>query len=155
LVARDKDYTSRLDEDQLSSYLNDEWEKKKKSKIYFYNSLSSFFKSHFPDIKLAAEMEKQIAISDLISSLSYASTHYAVSRLGKYPDFTTKELNQIVEASLTNDQIYSIHDDDDIKGFFNSLVEGKMDRIDPQFIKKYTELYINPPTVKEDDEPPF
>jgi len=39
------------------------------------------FKDHYPDIRLAAELEKEIAIDSLISSGNYRSAHLAIAKL--------------------------------------------------------------------------
>ena len=54
LITDDKDYCSPLDGSVFNSFLLQEWEEKKESRLFYYRRLSSFFKERFPDIKLAS-----------------------------------------------------------------------------------------------------
>jgi hypothetical protein len=140
-IARDKDYTSPLDKSMMSDFLRAEWHELKGSNVQYYNTLSSFFNEHFPKIKLASEIEKVPYIEDLVNSMSFASTHAAIVKLSNFSDFTDRELNNIIEAAVSNSQIYSILDDDDVYKFFDRLVKGNMGRIDPKTLKELSERY--------------
>jgi len=59
----------------------------------FYRRLSQFFKEHYPEIKLASELEKELAIRSLINSGNFASTHSAIDKLKKYAEFYKSILN--------------------------------------------------------------
>ncbi|MCL5073496.1 MAG: PIN domain-containing protein, partial [Actinobacteria bacterium] len=111
IIARDKDYIYKINSESLCEFLKDEWESKKSSKIFFYKTLSAFFSKHFPNIKLASELERESYISKLINSSAFATTHSAIRLLSQYSDFTQKEVNQIIKASIENNQISSISDD--------------------------------------------
>lgn len=58
IISEDEDFQSRLYPGVLSSYLSEEWNKKKGSKCKLYTSLSSFLKVHFPKIKIADDVDK-------------------------------------------------------------------------------------------------
>ncbi len=141
LVTDDKDYISQIYENNLSQFLLEEWNKKKNSNIYLYRRLSDFFREKYPDIKLASDFEKELAISALISSSKFSDTHLAIAKLSKFTDFSDLQINKIIETSVTNNQIYWIKDDEDIRSFFNNLVEGKEDIIDSNILKKFSEMY--------------
>jgi predicted nucleic acid-binding protein len=88
VITDDRDYISVLDENRLKEFLVEEWEDRKKSKVLFHRRLSSFFKSHFPQINLASDLERELAIRALAASASFATTHACVARLSKYTQFT-------------------------------------------------------------------
>lgn len=124
LVADDKDYYSLLDEQYPKDFLIDEWDRKKSSNVFFYRRLSQFFKEHYPDIKLASELEKELAIRSLAESCSFAATHAAVAKLSTYTEFTQAQVSELVEPALTNNQVNWIIGDPDVKEFFLALVNS-------------------------------
>ncbi len=52
LVSEDKDYRSQLSP-EFSEFLDEEWKERKKSEIFFYTKISDFFRTNFPNIKIA------------------------------------------------------------------------------------------------------
>ena len=96
----------------------------------YYERLSLFFQEHFPNIKLASELEKESLIRDLAASWSFAQTHTLVKKLSNYNDFTSEQLNEIVEAAISNNQIYWIIKDPDVYEFFTSIIRGQENQID-------------------------
>ena len=64
-VSSDSDYSSDLDDERFDPFLAEEWEATKKSRVIYFKRLSLFFRAQFPEIKLAAEAEKDLAIRDL------------------------------------------------------------------------------------------
>lgn len=121
LVADDKDYYSVLDENSMKDFLSDEWHKKKSSKLSFYRRLSLFFKEHYPHIKLATELEKELAIKSLVNSGSFASTHSAITKLAKYAEFNKSHLNELAQVAISNNQIYCIICDTDVCEFYKTV----------------------------------
>lgn len=136
LISDDGDFFSPLDREAIDPYLVNEWAEKKGSDLHPYNRLSSLFRDHFPDIELAAELEKDLLIQQLSASGSFESTHKSVSRLSRYSDFTESQINAIVEAAITNSQIYWIARDPDVNQFLQALVNGREDMIDPENLPK-------------------
>jgi len=130
LIADDRDYFSCLDENKPKEFLAREWNEKKGSNVILYRRLSPFFNEHYPDIKLASELEKEILIRELVASPTFATTHSVVARLSKYEDFSIAQVNQIVEASLANNQISWIIGDSEIFVFLSNLVESHKDKIE-------------------------
>lgn len=57
LITLDGHFASELHRDLLSSYLAEEWRKKKRSKCTLYVGLSPFLKKHFPQIKIAKDID--------------------------------------------------------------------------------------------------
>jgi len=130
LIADDGDFFSPLDGAVLDPYLHYEWEEKKESEIYPYRRLSSFFQEHFADIELASELEKDLLIQELANSESFAKTHVVISKLSRYSEFTQSQVNEIVAAAVSNEQIYWIARDEDVHQFLASVVHGREDQID-------------------------
>lgn len=129
-ITDDKDYRSIVDRNNFMEFLSQEWTEKKRSQIVYYERLSLFFQEHFPNIKLASELEKESLIGDLAASRSFAQTHTLVKKLSNYNDFTSEQLNEIVEAAISNNQIYWIIKDPDVYEFFSSIIQGHEDQID-------------------------
>lgn len=130
-IADDRDYYSILDESKFKEYLLLEWSKKKHSSIIFYRQLSAFFNEHFPDIKLASELEKELLIRNLSASHNFDQTHRVVAKLSKYTDFTHAQANAIIEAAVSNSQISWIIEDEDVNQFLRAVISGREDQIDP------------------------
>ena len=140
LVSGDSDYCSDLDDNRLDGFLAKEWETAKKAKVVFFKRLSAFFRAQFPEIRLAAEAEKDLAIRDLANSGSFAQTHGVIGRLAQYSDFTPAQLNEIVSAALSNNQVYWIAGDDDVRSFLSTVIRNNEARIEPGNLGKLQEL---------------
>ena len=140
-VSEDKDYCSPINEDALQDFLHCEWFNKKKSKIFFYRKLSDFFRDKFPNIKLASELEKELAIISLANSAGFRTTHMSIAKLSKYTDFTDQQVNDILLAAINNNQVYWIKDDDDVKGFLNGLINSRRDNIDQEVLEQFEFRY--------------
>tara|TARA_R110001583_G_scaffold82363_1_gene218576 strand:+ start:2837 stop:3814 length:978 start_codon:yes stop_codon:yes gene_type:complete len=123
-VADDKDYYSVLDENLPKEFLVKEWSHEKESEVIFYRRLSQFFKANYPDIKLASELEKEIEIKALSKSSNFVRTHGVIDRLSKFDEFSTTQVNQLIEACLQNDQVNWIFSDDDVYEFYTELVKN-------------------------------
>lgn len=145
LITDDKDYMSHVDDTRLAEFLLDEWEDKKNTKINFYRKLSDFFRDKFPKIRLASEMEKELAISQLANSRNFQATHMAIAKLSKFADFTNDEINQIVGEAGSNSQIYWISEDEDVKTFMQNLVRGKEGIIEPTKLAAFKTFFPDQP----------
>lgn len=130
LIADDKDYVSALDENKLKEFLLTEWKEVKKSEIHFYRRLSVFFKEHYPDIKLANELEKEVVVQQLASSENFLTTHSAIARLNNFDGFSDAHIVEISNAALTNNQVRWILCDEDVYEFFTSFIERYKDKIE-------------------------
>nr|WP_286197268.1 PIN domain-containing protein [Variovorax boronicumulans] len=116
-VTEDRDYTSALDETKFKDFLMQEWSKTKEEEVHFFKRLSSFFKEKFPDIKLASELEKDLAIKQFVTSPNFAFTHTYVAKLTKFSDFTLSQASTILAAPLSNNQVGWIATDPDVQNF--------------------------------------
>lgn len=131
-VSGDGDYSSPLDETKLSSFLLNEWEKKKACKIIYYKSLVSFFKINFPEIKITDEDIKDAKIESFASSEHFDTARVRLKMLEKIGEFSDAQINRIVKASLENSQIYGAHrySPEQIGEVLAKLIEGHESAID-------------------------
>ncbi len=129
-IADDKDYFSVLDENKPKEFLAYEWVEEKNSDIHFYRRLAPFFKEHYPDIKLASDIEKEINIRKFVTSRAFVTTHSAVEKLNKYEDFSVPQVSEIVNAALSNNQINWIIGDTDVHEFLTKILTIYKDNIE-------------------------
>ncbi len=130
IISKDSDYFSSVNKELPDSYLKEEWEENKKTKIFVYKHLFDFFDKHYPSVKFAADLRKQIAIDKLISSINFKETHKQVEKLSGINSFTLREINGLVDAALNNSQIYAILSDPDVKDFYTKLIKENKDSIE-------------------------
>jgi len=145
LVSVDHHYRSALNEAGFSPFLRAEWERLKSSKVLYYESLSELFKAKFPDIKLSDEdeREKDVLVRELQLSSSYSNSHAVIGKLGRFDDFSRKQANDILLAAITNDQVFWILTDPDVKDFLTALVETYEDELDPANLKAFRKRLAN------------
>jgi hypothetical protein len=131
-VSSDTDYVSPLNDTELDGFLVHEWAFRKESQICLFRTLSQYLKARFPDIQLTteSELERVLALKDLIESRSFAQTHKAIQGLQTFKYFSPTELNQIAEAAVENDQIERIISDRDVFDFLVQLTHGREDEIE-------------------------
>lgn len=149
-ITEDKDWLSPLGPDLFSSYLADEWREAMNAEIVYYPRLSQFFQSNFPDIKVAAELEKELLIRDLTNSASFAETHRVISSLNRLSDFTSEQLNVIVAAYVSNHQIRGIIRDSDVSSFVKRVTEGREGDLDEDaitYVRRLLAPRVNPAFV--------
>jgi len=130
-VTDDKDYSSPLDERRFNQFLLQEWREKNRSELHFYSKLSALFGQHFPEIKLASEYAKDSLIKDLFASRTFAQAHATIARLRPHAEFTIAQINDIVRAAISNNQIYLILGDPDVYEFLDAAIRGQRERVDP------------------------
>lgn len=135
LIADDADFYSPLDTNKIDEFLEMEWKEKKKSNLISYRKLSYFFKDHFPDINLQAELDKDGLINQLSVSATFSTTHILIARLSKYDGFTHKQAEDLFDALLVNDQVRLIITDDDVHTFYEGIYE-KYGQVKPEFAEK-------------------
>lgn len=154
-ITDDKDYASPIDSNIFNAYLSKEWQDQKQSKVVYYKSLSEFFKEHFPKITLASELEKDLVIRDLANSSSFAETHTIISKLNKYSDFTIAQINAIIDATNSNNQVYWIIDDPDVKEFLQKVIKGKESQLKADGLNELYTTMNDIQELPETDELPF
>lgn len=154
-VTDDNDFTSPLEPNAFNVFLSEEWSELKDSNLIFYKSLSPFFKEHFPEISLASELEKDIMIRDLANSGSFAETHAIIAKLRQYTDFSMSQVNAIVQAAISNNQIYWIIGDWDVQEFLTAVIKGREEHIESESFTELQRLLGEQEALEEDDEIPF
>jgi hypothetical protein len=122
LVSEDKDYRSQLSEGVFNEFLREEWETKKKSSLIYYSKISDFFKDCFPDIKIASQVETDLAINSLSNSGSFASTHVHIGKLDTFDQLTIAQVERLIKIPEQNNQVGWIIDDTDVHEFYAKLL---------------------------------
>jgi len=140
IITDDKDFYSVLDNHKIKDYLFDEWKDKKQAKVYCFQRLSQFFSKYYPQIKLATELEKQLSIRDLEESVSFWHTHRAIENLQGYEEFDEQQVNQIVEAFVSNPQISRIRCDEDVYSFYQNVCNRYIAIINPESLARIEKL---------------
>ncbi len=153
-ISGDKDYCSLLDNTQFNNFLMREWREKKNSTIYFYKKITDFFKKLFPNIKLDSEFKKDSLIKKLIDTSSFSQTHSIITKLSKFNEFTSDQLNEIVNAAISNRQIYWIIGDEEVHDFYLDIIKRNKNIIDSVIFKKLYEL-LYPDNIHDENDLPF
>lgn len=121
LVSDDKDYKSSLGDGLANSFLLREWKADKKGDLHFFASLTGFFKTNFPEIKLAADVKNARLIEELSTSGSFAMTHAVVGSLLKQPSFTSEQAEEMISIAELNNQVGWIVEDSDVRELYERL----------------------------------
>jgi predicted nucleic acid-binding protein len=124
LVSEDKDFRSQLSS-KFNEYLAEEWSRRKSSDILFYNKISDFFKAHFPHVKIASEIERDLLIEELRGSWTFANTHSVIARLRGHTDFSPAQIEALVAVAIENNQVGWIIGDADLHDFYGTLLKHK------------------------------
>ncbi len=131
LVSADRDFASKLDPRVADEFLSEEWSSAKHSELSLHDSLTAAFNVHYPAIRLAADLERSLAIDVLIASPSFRDTHLAIQRLSAFVEFAPEEAASMVEAAMSNSQIRQIIDDADVRSFYANLAERFGNHLEP------------------------
>lgn len=124
LIADDRDYFCLLDDTKPKQFLLREWKDKKKATLHLYRRMSPFFKAHYPQIKLASELERELAVHRFVRSGTFQNTHGAIRELRRHESFSASQVNSMVRAGVENSQVNLIIGDDDVFEFLSDLVNG-------------------------------
>ena len=128
-ISSDKDYKSVLDEEKLNQYLHDEWNRNKKSKIFFHTSLAEFIRMHLKSVELKTENAKEELIGLLVNTPDFNSTHIIISKLSQFSNWTENQVIKLLQAADRNNQVYWIINDPDIKSFYNGLLKDRKEQM--------------------------
>lgn len=145
-ISDDKDYFSEIDNSKFNKYLEKEWENIKQTKIIFYKSISEFFKNKYPNIKLASDLQKDVYIERLQNSNTFRDSRYNLSKLSKFDDFTSDQINSIFFQTFSNTQLYWISEDEDINQILYDLYD-KYNSVMDELIK--TEFLTKVKRIKQ------
>ena len=121
IISNDRDYQSVIDNKKLDPFLEEEWAKKKGSKVYFYDGLVPFLEEHFESIKLRNETLKTQLLEELKFSSSFRSTHQIINHLQECSDWTVNQIEELCLIARNNTQVGWLIDDDDVRNFYSSL----------------------------------
>lgn len=138
-VSEDKDYRSQLSDNVFNEFLKDEWISKKKSSLLYYSKISDFFKECFPEIKIASQIEADLAINNLSNSGSFATTHICIAKLDTFDQFTIAQVERIIKIASGNGQVAWIIDDTDVHEFYAKLLDkygGGLKKDDLEILKE-------------------
>ena len=123
IVSKDGDFGSPLGS-APNGFLVDEWTTKKKSTLFLHDQLKPLLKEYFPQIKLAIDAEKRVAMESLMNSGNFAWTHFSIRRLTPFIDvLTSEDIHELVAAAESNSQIWAIITDEDVYAFFSKLLQ--------------------------------
>jgi hypothetical protein len=139
VVSGDKDFRSQLSDD-VNEFLDIEWSKKKTSTLWFYTKISDYFKTNFPNIKIASEIERDLLIQKLAKSGSFASTHVYIAKLMAQSEMSPAQVEQLVEIPESNTQVGWIVGDTDVHAFYKMLLEKYGAKIQEDAGKKLAEI---------------
>lgn len=122
VISKDGDYKGSVIDGQANFFLKEEWRQRKNANLYVHAGLSEFAKAHFPEIKVPSDAIKSAAITNLVSSKSFAQTHSAIADLNSLvSDLSTAEALSLLTAITENSQISGIITDSDVKKFYEEL----------------------------------
>lgn len=121
-VSSDKDYKSVINDSLFNTFLLEEWGVKKKSMLYYFNSLTSFLKEHAKDIELQTEQEKDGLISGLQDSRNFQTTHAIIKSLDSFHGWSEQQVENMCAAAINNTQVLWILSDDDVFDFYSKLL---------------------------------
>jgi len=134
----------------MNEYLKFEWEDRKKADILFYTRISDFFKTNFPNIKIASEVERYLQITQLSESGSFATTHFVIAKLLKHTDFSPSQIEQLVRIAQTNNQIERILGDADVHGFYASLLKHEA-KLQPELLDQLQQVVKSGEPIEDAD----
>ncbi len=141
LVSSDGDFSSSLQPAVIDEYLAEEWQSGKQASATLHGNLSSVFDAHYPQIRLtpepvAPDPQRSAAVSALVGSLNFQSTHQAIGQLARFDEFSTEEVEALVEATMDNSQVAMILGDEDVWAFYNKLATRYDGMVDPQRLQE-------------------
>jgi predicted nucleic acid-binding protein len=142
LISGDKDYSSPLGDEELSGFLQEEWQRQKHSKIRFYRRLSSFFKEQLPEIEMANARDRDFLVRELNSCQSLTDVQKVVTRLSTYPEFTAGQANAIAAAVLNNPRVAWSIEDDLVYSFLQNTISRYEQYLDVEVLDRLRGLLI-------------
>lgn len=154
-VSEDGDFASKIDANNFSDFLNDEWNDKKKSRLIFYKSFTELIKNIFTTIKLKNEQETEDLINKLENSINFDFSRSTLAQLLQLNTLSDSQLNRIMEASYTNNQIYMANDysPNQISEVIKKIIDGKEYRLRQDIYLKFCIKFGITPIINDDDLP--
>lgn len=109
IISRDGDFSSVLDGNKLSTFLEKEWSSKKFGTAYLYKSLNNFLDEHFPDIKLIDEAIKDGIVEQIGSASSFDNARALIAELYRKGSLSEDQVKVLYKSAISNDQVYNAH----------------------------------------------
>jgi predicted nucleic acid-binding protein len=126
VISKDGDFASSIDATKPHPVLLKEWKRENGGVLHLHNGLGAFISAHFPDIKLAADIEKRDAINSLVNSGSFSTTHRAIEKLEPFVELlAAPEIDELVDGALKNQQVSWIGTDADVQAFFAKIARSR------------------------------
>ena len=90
------------------------------------------------------ENRRKEAVQKLINSRYFTTTHLAIAELEEFRNYLSDEESlQVLEATIKNNQINSIINDDDVKQFISDLFEAKKETLEQEMRESLESLIFN------------
>lgn len=145
IISKDKDFASPWGESIPHSFLKLEWDAVKNGNLFLYGSLRSFASQHFPEIQLASDAPKKLAIKRLEGAKRSAEVHKALAELSPFVmDFSDEEAQKLFCALTENDEIRKLVESEDVKDFYENLLVNNWGALSEKDYKRVTDLVPDP-----------
>lgn len=142
VVSKDGDFSSSIDATKPHPVLAKEWASENGGKLYLHTELGAFIAAHFPDIKVATDIERRDAINSLAGSGSFASTHFAIAKLMAFIHLlTAPEIDELVEIAQKNGQVGWIAKDSDVRSFFSEVLPLRWEKYSKEKREELSEMF--------------
>ena len=156
ILSSDGDFESRLVRGEVKEFLAREWEALHPwCSLRLEKSLAVFLQREFPDIKLAEEVERVVAVEQLEMADSFSDTHTALLRLARIEDFSDSELQRLMRTYLDNTQIHWILSDEDVWAFADKIVGLARSEEARALAEELADMMRGVQAAEADDEDPF
>ena len=142
IISKDGDFSSSIDASKPHPVLAKEWKSKVGGTLYLHAELGAFIAAHFPDIKLATDIERRDAINALANSGSFATTHFAIVKLNSFVDLlTAPEIDELLDIATSNGQVGWIGKDPDVQIFFSKVVPLRWEKYPKERREQIAEMF--------------
>lgn len=121
IISADGDFYSTLDDNRVHPFLEEEWRESKGSEVFVYRKLSTFLSKHFDGVAFYYDKDKDELIDELAVTRSFAGTHTVISDLETHGYYSLLEVQRILDAVLSNNQVGLIVTDYDVSDFLNRV----------------------------------
>lgn len=142
VISGDGDFASKMQPLAVSPFLRQEWAAvPERGRIELFDTIGSFFKTYYPDIELEIEFEQNRFVDELLDSESFRATHKAIGQLDPLVNFTASQRQRIIDAGLTNGQVYSIGHDEDVVEFYQKFLGRHGSELDDEGWRHFEEYF--------------
>jgi hypothetical protein len=121
IISSDGDYECKLTEGNIRTVLREEYARNTQKSVVLAKSIKLFLDNYDQHVQTVRSESRRQAVTNLVVSGSFASTHGAIAKLSVFTDFTDENIQMIIDAYETNGQVGGIASDDDVEAFFKGL----------------------------------